>query len=238
MPAPTPAAARHPHLAEDRLPDRLRVDLHLHSMWSGDSQTTPDELARAVAETGLDVVCLTDHSAVAGAQRFAASGELGCRVVIGQELRTVAGEIIGLFLTERLPFGLTPEQACKEIRSQGGVVYVPHPFDELRHALRTPVLDRLVGAGLIDAIEVFNAKIRAPGANDRAARYAAEHQLAAGAGSDAHEPGALGAAYAEMGDFTDGPSFLASLRVATLRGHHYDAARAWRARVVPSTSTT
>jgi len=230
------AAGRHPHLADPVPPGRVRVDLHNHSMWSGDSTTTPDELRQAVAETALDVLCLTDHSATAGAARFAASGELGCRVVVGEELRTAAGEIIGLFLTERLAFGLGPEEACDAIHGQGGLVYIPHPFDELRHALRPAVLDRLVAAGRVDAIEVFNAKIKAPGANRRAADYAAHHGLAGGAGSDAHEPGALGAAFVEMDDFADPAAFLRSLATATIKGHHYDAARAWRPRIVPSTS--
>ncbi len=236
--SPAPAgAARHPHLADPVAAGCIRVDLHLHTMWSGDAQTTPEELAAAVAETGLDVVCVTDHGALAGAQRLAASGELGCGVVVGQELRTAAGEIIGLFLSERLAFGLGPEAACEEIRRQGGIVYVPHPFDELRHALATPVLDRLVAGGLVDAVEVLNAKVKAPAANRRAADYAAAHGLAGGAGSDAHEPGALGAAFVEMAPFTDAATFLASLRGAAVRGHHYDAARAWRPRIVPSTST-
>lgn len=235
-PAPPPAGARHPHLATPRTPGRLRVDMHLHTMWSGDAQTTPDELAAAVADTGLDVLCITDHSEVKGAQRLADSGELGCRVVVGQELRTGAGEIIGLFLSERLPFGLSPDEACRAIRDQGGLVYIPHPFDRLRHALRRAALERLVGDGHVDAIEVWNAKVRAPAANRQAAEFAAAHGLAAGAASDAHEPSAIGAAYVEMAEFTDSASFLASLRHGAICGHHYDVARTWRPRVIPSTS--
>jgi predicted metal-dependent phosphoesterase TrpH len=231
------AVARHPHLAAPLAPGRVRVDLHLHTMWSGDSQTTPDELADAVRATGLDVLCVTDHGAVAGAQRLQASGELGCRVIVGQEVRTAAGEIIGLFLTKRLSFGLKPEEACEAIRAQGGISYVPHPFDELRHALSADVVGRLADAGLVDAVEVFNAK-SSDGANRRAAQFAAERGLAGGAGSDSHEPSAIGAAFVEIPDFGDAPSFLAALRSATVRGHRYDAARAWRPRIVPSTSTS
>jgi predicted metal-dependent phosphoesterase TrpH len=228
------AAVRHPHLADPLPAGQVRVDLHLHTMWSGDSQTTPAELADAVAATGLDVLCITDHSALAGAIRLRDSGELGCRVVAGQELRTAAGEIIGLFLSRRIASGLGPEAACEAVRAQGGIVYIPHPFDELRHALGTPVLDRLVAAGLVDAVEVFNAKAKAPSSNRRAAAYAAGCGLAGGAGSDSHEPSALGAAYVEMPDF-DGPSsFLSALREATVHGHLYDAAREWRPRIVPS----
>ena len=243
---PVPAAERHPHLGEPLAPGRVRVDLHLHTMWSGDATTTPDELAEAVAGTGLDAICVTDHHSVAGAFALTASPErsaswgwsaqLGCRVVVGEELRTAAGELIGLFLTERLPFGLAPREAAERIRAQGGLVYVPHPFDPTRHALREDALSGLVADGLVDAIETFNAKTPLASLNRRAADFAAEHGLPAGAGSDAHEPSALGAAYVEVPDF-DGPApFLAALGEGTVGGPPSAAPRPWRPRIVPSTS--
>jgi predicted metal-dependent phosphoesterase TrpH len=206
-------------------------------MWSGDCTTTPDELRAGVGEAGLDVLCLTDHNSTAGADRFAASGELGCRVVVGEELRTGAGEIIGLFLTERLPSGLTPVQAVERIRDQGGLVYVPHPFDPVRNCLREDVLHGLAADGGLDAVEVCNAKTSLASLNRRAAEFAATHGLPGGAGSDSHVPDALGAAYVDMPDFHDAPSFLAALGQARVRGHHFDAARPWRPRIVPSTKT-
>lgn len=228
------AVQRHPHLAEPTPAGWVRVDLHSHTMWSGDSTTTPDELAEAVEESGLDVLCITDHNAVKGAQELAAV--LPCRVVVGEELRTHAGELIGLFLGERVPFGVQPAEAALLIREQGGVVYVPHPFDPMRRNLSERALVELTDAGLVDAIEVFNAKTALSHLNERAAAFAADHDLAAGAGSDAHVPEALGAAYVEMPDF-DGPAdFLAKLRLARVVGHHADPHRAWRPRIVPSTS--
>ncbi len=201
-------------------------------MWSGDSTTTPDELEQAVLDSGLDVICITDHNAIAGAVELA--GKLPCRVVVGEELRTHAGELIGLFLTERVPMGIAPAQAAAAIRAQGGVVYVPHPFDPMRRNLQPSVLDELVDDGLVDAIEVRNAKTSLESLNRRAADYADAHGLLAGAGSDAHVPDALGAAFVEMPEF-DGPaSFLASLAEAVVVGHHWDKARPWRARIVPS----
>lgn len=235
MPAVTTptAASRHPHLADPLPSGWVRVDLHSHTMWSGDATTTPDELHEAVEATGIDVLCITDHGTTNGAQELAS--KLACRVIVGEEVRTAAGEIIGLFLRERLPFGLKAEEAVARIRDQGGIVYVPHPFDPLRHCLAEGTLTSLVAGGAIDALEVFNAKISLQHLNRRAAEFAAAHGLAAGAGSDAHEPSALGAAYVEMPDF-DGPaSFLQSLRQGRVVGHHYDAPRAWRPRVVPST---
>ena len=228
------AAGRHPHLAAAVPAGWVRVDLHSHTMWSGDSTTTAEELEQAVTDCGLDVLCITDHHAVKGAQELA--GRLPCRVVVGEELRTHAGEIIGLFLAEHVPFGMSPEEAAQRIRAQGGLVYVPHPFDPMRRNLSEPALAALTADGLVDAIEVFNAKTSLRHLNDRAAAYAAEHDLAAGAGSDAHVPEALGAAYVEMPDF-DGPAdFLAKLREGRIVGHHADPHRAWRPRIVPSTS--
>jgi predicted metal-dependent phosphoesterase TrpH len=236
MPAPSLAAVdRHPHLGEPLDPGWVRVDLHSHTMWSGDSTTTPDEIEQAVIDSGLDVLCITDHNAIGGAQELAE--RLPCRVVVGEELRTHAGEIIGLFLTERIPFGTSPADAARAIREQGGVVYIPHPFDPMRRNMAEPAIDALVGDGLVDAIEVLNAKTSLMHLNRRAAEYADAHDLAAGAGSDAHVPLALGAAYVEMPDFHDAASFLASLRVGRIVGHHWDEPRPWTARVLPSTTT-
>jgi len=233
----TPAAAeRHPHLADDRRPGHVRVDLHMHTMWSGDATTTPDELRDAVDATNLDVLCITDHGTINGA--LALAGELACRVIVGQEVRTWAGEVIGLFLHERLPYGMPPHDAVAAIRDQGGLVYVPHPFDPMRHCMKEEVLQTLVADGLVDAVEVFNAKTSLAHLNARAASFAADHRLPGGAGSDSHEPTALGAAYVEMPAF-DGPTeFLTALRESHIVGHHYDRPREWRARIVPSTKAT
>ncbi len=236
MPAPQQVAIdRHPHLAQPLPAGWVRVDLHSHTMWSGDSTTTPDEVCESVVESGIDVLCITDHNAIRGATELA--DRLPCRVVVGEELRTHAGEIIGLFLTERIPVGAPPAEAARAIRDQGGVVYVPHPFDPMRRNMAEPALYELAQAGLLDAVEVLNAKTSLRSLNERAAGFAAEFDLAAGAGSDAHVPHALGAAYVEMPDF-DGPAdFLAKLRDGRIVGHHWDLHRPWSPRVLPSVST-
>ncbi len=156
-------------------------------MWSGDSTTTPDELEQAIVESGLDVLCITDHNAIRGAEQLVAS--LPCRVVVGEELRTHAGEIIGLFLTERVPVGTSPLAAAAMIREQGGLVYVPHPFDPVRRNLAEPALLELVGAGLVDAIEVRNAKTSLESLNRRAAEFAVAALGAAGCGERRPRPG-------------------------------------------------
>jgi len=228
------ALARHPHLAPEPPAGVVRVDLHTHTMWSGDSTTTPDEFAVAIAASGLDVVCITDHNAVAGAIEL--QDRLECRVIVGEELRTAAGEIIGLFLRERIPMGIGHMAAARAIRDQGGVVYIPHPFDPMRRNMSAAALRELAEADLIDAIEVLNAKTSLASLNRRALDFAAEYGIVGGAGSDAHVPGALGAAFVEMDDF-DGPmEFLAALAAARVVGHHWDEPRRWSPRIVPSTS--
>jgi predicted metal-dependent phosphoesterase TrpH len=209
--------------------------MHSHTMWSGDSTTTPDELVDAVRDCGIDVLCITDHNAIKGALEVAE--QLPCRVIVGEELRTHAGEIIGLFLSERIPFGTPPADAARQIRDQGGIVYVPHPFDPMRRNLAQSALDDLVAEGLVDAIEVINAKTSLASLNRRAAQYGQLHGLAAGAGSDAHVPLAVGAAFVEMPDFDGAADFLAKLPLGRVAGHHWDEARPWSARVLPSTTS-
>jgi predicted metal-dependent phosphoesterase TrpH len=231
--APSPAAVeRHPHLGEPKPEGWVRVDCHSHTMWSGDCTTTPEELFAAVEESAIDVLCITDHNAVAGAREL--EDRLPCRVVIGEELRVGSGEIIGLFLTERLPGGIGLIEAATRIRDQGGVVYVPHPFDPLRNCLRPDDIDLLVEHGLVDGIEGRNAKTSLESLNRRAQDYGRDNGLFVGAGSDAHVPNAIGAAYVEMPDF-DGPaSFLESIRRGRIVGHHFDEPRRWTPRIVPS----
>lgn len=226
------AAERHPHLADPIEEGWVRVDCHSHTMWSGDCTTTPEELATAVTESGIDVLCITDHNVVAGAERLA--GELPCRVVIGEELRVGQGEIIGLFLTERIPMGLSPVEAARRIRDQGGLVYIPHPFDPMRNCLRPEEIDELVAEGLVDVIEGHNAKTSLRSLNRAAVDYGRRNGLAIGAGSDAHVPSAIGAGYLVVPDFAGAADFLDAVNEGHVVGHHYDKPRPWTPRIVPS----
>lgn len=226
------AIERHPHLADPKPDGWIRVDCHSHTMWSGDCTTTPDELLAAVEAAAIDVLCITDHNAVAGAQKL--EHDLPCRVVVGEELRVGSGEIIGLFLTERLPGGIGLIEAATRVRDQGGLVYIPHPFDPMRNCLRAEDIDLLVAEGLVDGIEGRNSKTSLESLNRRAEQYGRDNGLFVGAGSDAHVPNAFGAAYVEMPDF-DGPSeFLAAIGQGRLVGHHFDEPRRWTPRIVPS----
>ncbi len=231
--APTAEAIeRHRHLADELPEGHVRVDMHSHTMWSGDCTTTPEELVGALTASAIDVVCLTDHNATAGAERL--RDELPCRVIVGEELRVGKGEIIGLFLTERIAPGMPLLDSARAIRDQGGLVYIPHPFDPMRNCLSPAEIDELVAADLVDAMEAFNAKTSLSSLQKQAADFADANGLAKGAGSDAHVPDAFGAAYVEMPDFEGPTEFLAALAEGRVVGHHSDPARPWTPRIIPS----
>jgi predicted metal-dependent phosphoesterase TrpH len=196
----------------------IRVDCHLHTAASGDAVTTIEEVADRARQHEIDVVCVTDHN-VTSAAVAAAERDIGVRVVIGEEIRTPEGDVIGLFLSERVPYVLPLAEVVSRVRGQGGLVYLPHPFDPGRSSLGDAA-ERLCAAGLADVVEVFNAKIEDQARNQRAADLAGRYELPGAAGSDAHDPEGVGAAYLDMPAF-DGPAdFLASLRQAVITGEY------------------
>jgi predicted metal-dependent phosphoesterase TrpH len=160
---------------------------------------------------GLDPIILTDHDTIAGAARLQAAGKY--RVVVGEEIMTIAGELIGLFLQRPVQSGLPPREAVLEIKDQGGLVYLEHPYDPFRRHLSEEAVENL--ADLIDIVEVFNA--RSDEKTNRRAKDLCEILGAAqGAGSDAHTLGELGCVYVEMEDFDGAQDFLANLRSARI----------------------
>ena len=195
------------------LPERLLADLHLHSRHSWDCTTTIDELLDAALAAGLGALAVTDHNTIAGgveARARAIERGLPLHVVVGSEVKTAAdGEIIGLFLHEEVPRGLTFAETIERIRAQGGVVSVPHPFDRFH---TTPARTLLVQhAGAIDLFETANARLWLERDNRAAERFAAEHGLRRGAGSDAHVPEGIGTSALRLAPFDDPVSFLAAV---------------------------
>jgi predicted metal-dependent phosphoesterase TrpH len=187
----------------------VRVDLHLHSNYSHDGQSTLDELIQRCAEVGLDRIALTDHNTVEGAQALA---ELAPDLaIIGEEAKTREGEVIGLFITRRLPPYLRPEEVMDLVHEMGGLTYIPHPLDRHRANFR---LERIVDlADRIDIIETYNAWC-APAENEAAGRLATELGKVAATGSDAHAAQELGRSWMEMDDYTTPLDFLEKLRSA------------------------
>ncbi len=192
----------------------IDVDLHMHTDHSPDCATPVEVLLAEAKERDLGAIAVTDHNEISGAVDARAKAQ-GIKVIVAEEIKTAdQGEVIGLFIKERIPRGLTLQETISEIKRQGGLVYVPHPFDRL-HAVPDyehllPVLDQ------VDAIEVFNPRVAIGEFNEEAARFAAKYRIPAGAGSDAHVPQGLGSVRIRMRDF-DGPEeFLESLREADI----------------------
>jgi predicted metal-dependent phosphoesterase TrpH len=207
----------------------MRVDCQVHTVYSGDATTTLDQLAARIGRIGLDAVCITDHNTLDGALA-ALHRDLGARVIVGEEVRTPAGEVIGLFLTERVPYVLPLLEAASRIRAQGGIVYAPHPCDRLRTGVGEAGLERLAEAGLLDVVEVFNSKVRHAEDNDAAAAIARRLGVPGGAGSDAHDPDGVGAAYVEIPDFTGPRDFVDRLHAARVLGGFREHARRYAPR--------
>ncbi|HEY4028126.1 MAG TPA: PHP domain-containing protein [Candidatus Dormibacteraeota bacterium] len=200
----------------------VRVDIHVHSSASPDCGVEPAQVAARCRSLGLSPVFLTDHDTIEGARwlRRQRSG----RVVVGQEVTTTDGEVIGLFLDGPVPAGLSADEAVRRIKAQGGLVYLQHPYDTRRRALREVAIERL--APHIDIVEVHNGR-SGDEANRRADDLCAILGVPAGAGSDAHTVGEIGSVYVEVREFEGPRDFLAKLREATIvRGP-----RRWRLRM-------
>ncbi len=189
------------------------MDLHVHTYYSPDALTSPDKLVEACQARGINCIAITEHNSIRGA--LAMREVCPFKVIVGEEVRTADGEIIGLFLKEEIPPRLSAEETVRLIKAQGALVSIPHPFDRLRRkSLGEQALLSIVDQ--VDIIEAFNARITFASDNERARRFAQEHGLIATAVSDAHTPGELGATYLEAPDF-DGPeAFLQSLRQGKL----------------------
>jgi hypothetical protein len=213
-------ARRRDGRGDERVRARLRsrplidVDLHMHTDHSYDCATPVEVLLAEARDRGLGAIAITDHNEISGALEAQAKAD-GVKGIVAEEVKTAEeGEVIGLFIEEKIPRGGTLRDTITEIKRQGGLVYVPHPFDRLhsvpdyKHLL--PVLDE------VDAIEVFNPRVAITEFNEEAVRFAAKYRIPAGAGSDAHVPQGLGSVRIRMRDF-DGPEeFLESLRDADI----------------------
>jgi predicted metal-dependent phosphoesterase TrpH len=192
----------------------VRVDLHNHTYYSPDSILSPRRFVREAHRRGLDVVAVTDHNTIRGALAVRELSEQG--VIIGEEIKSADGEILGLFLSEEIPKGLAASETIGRIKGQGGLVGVPHPFDSLRSALSEDIIVALLGE--IDFIEALNARMVFSAHNHKARDFAAAHALPITAGSDAHSPWEVGHCYVEMPPFEGPRDFIAALRQGRLSG--------------------
>ena len=175
-----------------------------------------EKIIKRCLEIGINCIAIADHGTAEGALKMQSLAPF--KVIVAEEILTPHGEIMGMFLKETIPSGLSIEQTISRIREQGGLVNIPHPFDMLRGLkLDSQAFEAL--AGQIDMIEVFNAREPFHGPSTKADTLAQKYDIPGTAGSDAHTIGEIGHAYVEMPEFSGRDDFLQALRAGKVVGH-------------------
>jgi predicted metal-dependent phosphoesterase TrpH len=194
----------------------LKADLHVHTEYSLDCGTPLEKIVGRCIEKGINCVAISDHGTAEGALKLKETAPF--TIIVAEEILTPHGEIMGLFLKETIPSGLSVAETISRIRAQGGLISIPHPFDIFRQsALRNHIIEEI--ADQIDIIEVFNARSLPPQQTAKARAFASKHGIIQGAGSDAHTLREIGNAYIEMPEFKGKDDFLNALQKGKIYGH-------------------
>ena len=194
----------------------LKADLHVHTKYSLDCNTPVEKIVSRCLEIGINCIAVCDHGTTKGGLKVQSIAPF--TVIVAEEILTPDGEIMGMFLEETIPSGLAVKEAISQIRAQGGLVCLPHPFDIFRHsALRNKIIEEIVGE--IDIIEIFNSRTLPPRHSAKALALALKYGLAKSAGSDAHTPNEIGNAYVEIPEFKGKGDFLTALEKGKISGH-------------------
>ena len=181
-----------------------------------DCNTPLDSIINRCLEREINCIAIADHGTIEGALKMQSIAPFP--VIIAEEILTPHGEIMGMFLKEGIPSGLSVEETLSQIRAQDALVCIPHPFDPLRQsALDNSIIEELVGQ--IDIIEVFNSRTILLRHSNQALAFAQKHGIPGSAGSDAHTPHEIGNAYIEMPEFNGKDDFLQALRAGKVSGH-------------------
>lgn len=172
----------------------FKVDLHTHSTASPDGGISAEQYQKALNTNLLDVIAVTDHNQIDFAVGL--QHQLGDRIIVGEEIMTTVGEVIGLYLTERVRPGLSPLETVKQIKEQGGLVYVPHPFESFRHGLHPAVLEELID--YLDIVEICNGRAFLQNRSAQTVIWAKLNRIIGAASSDAHGLRGLGKTYTNV----------------------------------------
>ena len=188
--------------------------MHVHTSCSSDSLILFDDLLNTCDYHGIDCVAVTDHDKIECALKLHEIAP--SRIIVGEEIHTTSGEIIGLFLKKYIPPRLSPSETVDRIKEQGGLVYIPHPFDKLRGSvIKRHALEEILPK--VDIIEAYNSRNALTWSNHRASELISKKGILAGVGSDAHSRFEVGKAYVLMEPFTSAEDFLTKLAYAEYR---------------------
>jgi len=190
----------------------VRAEFHCHSIYSPDSLVRVEDLLAACQQKQIDKLAITDHNRLEGALRAHALDPQ--RVIIGEEIQTTEGEILGYFMREEIPAGLEPLEVIERLKDQGAFISVAHPFDTNRDVTHWKLGTLEAMLPFLDAFETFNARCLRQTYNDQAQIFAQEHGLAGMAGSDAHSTFELGRATMLLADFNNAMELRAALQNA------------------------
>jgi predicted metal-dependent phosphoesterase TrpH len=191
----------------------LKADFHIHTSYSKDCRTPLEKIINRCLKTRINCIAISDHGTVEGALKMQSIAPF--KVIVAEEILTPNGEIMGMFLKEGIPSGVSIEEAISRIKAQDALVCLPHPFDPLRGLrLDSKSMDEL--AGQIDIIEVFNARSPLSGPATKARNFATKYDLPGIVGSDAHSPKEIGYTYIEMPEFNTTDEFRQALRQGKL----------------------
>ena len=193
----------------------LKADFHIHTKYSMDSQSELEDIVKRCQKLGINCITVADHDAVEGGLLMKKIAPF--KVIVAEEILTFSGEVMGMFLKERIASGIPLDKAISAIKEQGGLVSIPHPFDPVRGLrLNADEFNKL--APQIDLIEVFNARVLSAQTNSKALHFAREHTLPGAAGSDAHAISEIGNVFVELNDFNSPAEFLTALKQAKIQG--------------------
>jgi len=182
-----------------------------------DCNMSLEKIIERCQEVGVNCIALCDHGTAEGALKMREMAPF--KVIVAEEVLTPYGEIMGLFLEETIPSGLSVEETIARIRAQSGLVGIPHPFDTFRHsALDSQAAEEI--AEKVDICEVLNARGILKRDSKKAEAFAAKHGLIRSAGSDAHTPREIGNAYVEMPEFKGRDDFLEALKKGKISGRY------------------
>jgi predicted metal-dependent phosphoesterase TrpH len=193
----------------------IKADLHVHTCYSIDCLAPLEQIVRRCIKLGINCIAVADHNTIAGALKLSEIAPF--RVIVAEEVLTPLGEIMGLFLNEAVPRGLSPKETISRIRSQGGLVAIPHPFGRSLPWAANALTSAEV-LSQVDIIETFNSRTPFSSSIAKAQELAKEQRKVASAGSDAHTLGEIGRAYVEMPEFEGPDDFLKSLAQGKIFG--------------------
>jgi len=194
----------------------LKADLHIHTRYSLDCDTPLEEIVSLCEKIGINCIAIADHGTTEGALKMQSLAPFS--VIVAEEILTTHGEIMGMFLKETIPSGLSVEKTLARIRTQDGLVCIPHPFDMFRpSALNSRMIEKI--ADQIDIVEAFNSRALLLQSSTKARVFAEKYGIAKSAGSDAHTLGEIGNAYVEIPEFNGRDEFLNALAKGKVIGH-------------------